>query len=608
MVAHGFRNPFTFAVRPGSDEVWIADVGWNQTEEIDVIPSATDATVENFGWPCYEGSSRQPDWDALNLNLCEGLYSAPGAHTQPRFSYDHDEVIVAGESCTTGGSVAGLAFYEGGNYPARYDDALFFGDYVRGCIWAMLPGAGGDPDPGNIETFVESASTPVRLQIGPGGDLFYVDIFGGTIRRIRYFDANQPPEAVAAATPTNGRLPLEVTFDASGSSDADNDPLAYAWDLDGDGQHDDSTALQPTHTYTQAGAYDVTVKVTDEPGASDVSPPVRISAGNTPPEATIHTPAMGAPYDPGDVVSFSGSAADEQDGSLAASAFAWTVTLHHCPATCHRHPVETADGVKSGSFAVQDHEQPSHLEVGLTVTDSGGLTDHESVLMYPRADTTAPEVTAPAESLALGAIDRTSAPTTLTWSATDASGVASYELQRSVGGGAYAPVSLSSVRATVITQRLEFAKTYRYRVRATDLDGNVSAWSQGRLFKPRVFQENAGAVSYMGSWRRQAMTGASGGYVKHSGAAGTRATFSFAGGAVSWVAARAPDRGKAAVWIDGVEVAVIDLFASSRQTRKMVMRADLPPGAHTLQVRPLGQKRAAATGTRVDVDAFVILE
>ena len=61
----------------------------------------------------------------------------------------------------------------------------------------MLPGADGLPDPARIRTFAAGAANPVDLQIGPGGDLFYADFDGGTIRRISYTATNQPPTAVA---------------------------------------------------------------------------------------------------------------------------------------------------------------------------------------------------------------------------------------------------------------------------------------------------------------------------------------------------------------------------------------------------------------------------
>ena len=57
------------------------------------------------------------------------------------------------------------------------------------------------------------AANPVDLQIGPDGNLYYVDIGGGTIRRVEYTaGANQPPIAVAGANPTSGEVGMTVSF------------------------------------------------------------------------------------------------------------------------------------------------------------------------------------------------------------------------------------------------------------------------------------------------------------------------------------------------------------------------------------------------------------
>jgi len=106
-------------------------------------------------------------------------------------------------------------FNSASTYPAEYDDALFFADYSRDCIWVMPKGADGHPAPGQIRPFVEAAANPVNLEMGPDGNLYYVDFDGGTIRRIRYVSANQPPTAVASATPTSGNPPLTVGFDGT---------------------------------------------------------------------------------------------------------------------------------------------------------------------------------------------------------------------------------------------------------------------------------------------------------------------------------------------------------------------------------------------------------
>ena len=388
VIAYGLRNPFRFTMRPGTSEVWLGDVGWKKWEEIDRISDPTDSTVENFGWPCYEGRGKQAGYNSANLNICENLYAKAGAVKGPYYAYRHDTEIVPGETCgTVGSSGSGLAFYKGGSYPNAYNGALFFADYSRKCVWVMKKGANGLPDPTKRSTFVAGAAAPVDLQIGPNGDLFYVDLTGGTIRRIRYSAANQPPIARATANPTNGPVPLAVSFDGTSSSDPEGGSLSYAWDLDGDGAYNDSTSAQPTNTYATAKNYQVGLKVTDGQGASDtLDQPLTISAGNTPPSATIDSPLSTTTWKVGDTISFSGSAADQQDGSLAASKLTWSLIMHHCSSanSCHEHLVQDFAGVASGSFAAPDHEYPSYLELRLTATDSGGLTDTKSVRLDPK--------------------------------------------------------------------------------------------------------------------------------------------------------------------------------------------------------------------------------
>jgi glucose/arabinose dehydrogenase len=271
IVATGFRNPFRMTLRPGSNELWVGDVGWSTWEEIDRV-TPPGASVANYGWPCYEGAARQSGYDALNLSICENLYAAgPTAVVSPYYTYNHSSTVVPGETCATGSSaIAGLAFYQGGGYPSQYAGALFFADNSRDCIWVMFAGANGLPDPAQRATLVAGAANPVDLEIGPGGDLYYVDFDGGTIRRISGSggSTNQPPTAAISAVPSSGNAPLTVTFSAAGSSDPDGDPLSYAWDLNADGQFDDATGLTTSFTYTTAGNRNVGVRVSDGHGGS----------------------------------------------------------------------------------------------------------------------------------------------------------------------------------------------------------------------------------------------------------------------------------------------------------------------------------------------------
>jgi glucose/arabinose dehydrogenase len=184
VVALGLRNPFRIGFRPGTRELWIADVGWNAWEEVDRIDDVTDPAPQNFGWPCYEGLAPQPDYAATGLDLCESLYRTPEAHSLPIYTYNHAEEVVPGDGCATGHSaVTGVAFNDGDAYPDELKGSLFFADAVRNCIWVMPPGRNGVPDPALRHTFHAGTPQPVDLQIGPGHELYYVD-HGGTVRRL----------------------------------------------------------------------------------------------------------------------------------------------------------------------------------------------------------------------------------------------------------------------------------------------------------------------------------------------------------------------------------------------------------------------------------------
>ncbi|MGW6195321.1 PQQ-dependent sugar dehydrogenase [Kribbella sp. NPDC055110] len=389
IVAYGVRNPFRITQRPGTDELWIGDVGWNTWEEINRVVSP--ATASNFGWPCYEGTAIQGGYQGAGLSSCSSLYSAPGSVVAPYYTYNHSACVVNYTGCHTGGSsITGIAFYQGGSYPSEYNGALFFADHSRNEIWAMLPGTNGLPDPARLQSFVGVDSTggaaghPVDLKIGPGGDLFYVDMDSGAVHRITFTAANQPPTASFTATPSSGAVPLTVNFNGTASTDPEGGPLSYSWDLNGDGTYGDASGATATYSYGSAGVYHPSLRVTDNQGATDTTS-VTVTAGNTAPTAVIDSPAPSLTWKVGDQIGFTGHATDPQDGPLPASALSWKLILHHCitPSDCHAHELQTFSGT-SGTFAAPDHAYPCWLELALTATDSGGLSSTTSVRLDPR--------------------------------------------------------------------------------------------------------------------------------------------------------------------------------------------------------------------------------
>ena len=214
----------------------------------------------------------------------------------------------------------------------------FFADYAKRWIKRLTFDANGnvsgvfnfEPISGNPN---ESAGDIVYLTEGPDGALYYVDLgysdltqtFGvSKIRRIRYLQSNQAPVPIAAANPTSGAPPLAVNFSSAGSNDPEGQPITYSWDF-GDGTS--STASNPVHTYTQAGQYVARLTVSDGVNSS-ISTPLTISVGSAP-TATIDSPADGASFRAGDVISYGGQGTDAEDGNLPASAFSWSIDFLH---------------------------------------------------------------------------------------------------------------------------------------------------------------------------------------------------------------------------------------------------------------------------------------
>jgi glucose/arabinose dehydrogenase len=102
--AWGLRNPWRFSFDVGTGDLWLADVGQRDYEEVDIIEAGG-----NYGWRCREGAH---DYDTTGL--------CPDGLIDPVLEYDHDE----GESITGGFVYRGTAIPE---LLGRY----VFADYVN---------------------------------------------------------------------------------------------------------------------------------------------------------------------------------------------------------------------------------------------------------------------------------------------------------------------------------------------------------------------------------------------------------------------------------------------------------------------------------------------
>ncbi len=182
--------------------------------------------------------------------------------------------------------------------------------------------------------------------------------------------ANQPPTAVAEATPTSGTAPLTVNFTGSNSSDPDGTIQSYSWDF-GDGNS--STQADPTHTYSTAGTYTAVLTVTDDAGATGTDQvTITVSSGNTntPPVATITSPNDGDSYPVGTTITFTGEGTDAEDGTLPAANFTWKYQFNGGAETV------LLTGSKSGSGTLT---YPGTYTLILEVQDSDGATGRDQI-------------------------------------------------------------------------------------------------------------------------------------------------------------------------------------------------------------------------------------
>ena len=137
-------------------------------------------------------------------------------------------------------------------------------------------------NPESIEDTEEVGAAPITLAEGEDRKTFSVEISEEprTYIAVAPMDAaktpgelsnvltipNHPPVAQLLANPIEGDAPLDVSFDASGSSDIDGPIVSYEWDWEGDGVYDHDSGNVPTaeHTYDIAQVYDPRVRVMDE--------------------------------------------------------------------------------------------------------------------------------------------------------------------------------------------------------------------------------------------------------------------------------------------------------------------------------------------------------
>jgi glucose/arabinose dehydrogenase len=157
--AYGLRNPWRFAFDRLTGDLYIADVGQNQWEEVNFLP-AGDTGGANFGWNYFEAThpyqgNPPPDLDLL----------------PPIAEYNH----------ALGCSVTGGVVYRG-QRNSEWQGVYLYGDYCTGNIWGVRRDSQGNWNNallfegiGRISSFGEDEIGEVYL-LDHAGNIYTLDI------------------------------------------------------------------------------------------------------------------------------------------------------------------------------------------------------------------------------------------------------------------------------------------------------------------------------------------------------------------------------------------------------------------------------------------------
>ncbi|HEY0706943.1 MAG TPA: PQQ-dependent sugar dehydrogenase [Polyangia bacterium] len=346
--ALGLRNPFTFAVQPGSGVIFINDVGQNTWEEVN-----RGAPGANYAWPRGEG----PNGNGPN-------------DTAPVYSYDH-----SGGAC----SIAGGTFYNPSNpqLGSSFVGHYFFADYCAGWIRRLNPATN------QVSGFATGLNVVTDLKTGPDGALYYLSRGGGSVRRIRANVSATAPRIDSHPTSVQVAAGQSASFSVTASGTA---PLAYQWQRNGTNISGATSATLTLGNVTSAdnGAQFRAI-VSNSAGSATSNSATLTVLSNQPPVASISAPATGTLYAAGETISYAGSGQDAEDGTLPPSAFTWEVVFHH---DTHTHPfVPPTSGATTGSFTIPTLGETATnvwYRIHLRVRDSAGLVSSTSVDVRPR--------------------------------------------------------------------------------------------------------------------------------------------------------------------------------------------------------------------------------
>jgi glucose/arabinose dehydrogenase len=421
--ALGFRNPFRFSIKPGTGShsleegnagvLYVGDVGQEAKEEINVVSAAG----QNFGWPRWEGIDHaydnNPSYNPSNPKKPTIEWGRAGSTARVVINNVVQNVGSGAfpYSNFVGGAAIGGVFYEGDEYPTEYHGSYFFAEFNNRWVKNFQFDDAHNPT-SKIDFHPEIAGL-ISFVYNKHDECVYFTAVTGVVKKIKYAPfGNQAPTARFTNNLIFGSSPLNVTFDATSSTDPENGPLTYSWNF---GEGSTGSGATPTHQFVVSGgsqqAFTVTLTLYDNQGASSQATRI-ISINNTPP--TVVSTSL----DSLEVFATSGTPSvllnaqvvdnEQSSGSLT---YKWEAFLYH---NDHRHQELNVQSASTNFLLglVPCDNVLYFYRFVLTVTDSYGLQTIYQKDLFPNCN---PSDTSPPTFPDLKVEDINSSGFKLTW-------------------------------------------------------------------------------------------------------------------------------------------------------------------------------------------------
>lgn len=157
--AYGLRNPWRFSFDSPTGDLYIADVGQDDWEEVDIQPQSSSGG-KNYGWDITEGFACFKPHKGCKQ---DGI-------TFPLLAYSHD----------LGCSVTGGYVYRGRGIP-ELTGTYLFGDFCSGKIWGLRKDTSGAWE---VAEFLDTDHNISSFGVDEDGEVYLLDYSRGTLYRI----------------------------------------------------------------------------------------------------------------------------------------------------------------------------------------------------------------------------------------------------------------------------------------------------------------------------------------------------------------------------------------------------------------------------------------